>query len=98
MHHAPSANLNLRAAHVRVIVDVATSVLAITGLTTAWALGWTFLDPVVGMIGAAVIVSWTVGLASQAGGVLLDREPNLHLLATMRQQLGGDRVADQHLW
>jgi cation diffusion facilitator family transporter len=99
-HAGVSTDLNLRAAFIHVIADAATSVLAIAGLSTAWALGWTFMDPIVGLVGVAVILSWAIGLASQAGGVLLDRVPDPQLLATLRARLevDGDRLSDQHLW
>src|SRR5262245_8466681 len=70
-HHHHSDN-NLRAAYVHVLADAATSVLAIAALLTAAYLQWTWADPVVGIIGAAVIASWAVGLLRSSGSVLLD--------------------------
>ena len=99
-HAGLSTDLNLRAAFIHVIADAATSILAIAGLSAAWALDWTYMDPIVGLVGVVMILSWAFGLVSQAGGVLLDRVPDPHLLATMRARLevDGDRLSDQHLW
>jgi cation diffusion facilitator family transporter len=93
-------DLNLRAAYIHVLADAATSVLAVVGLTMARALGWTFMDPIVGLVGTAVILSWAFGLILDAGCVLLDLVPDGRLAATMRTRLevDGDRVTDQHLW
>lgn len=93
-------DLNLRAAYIHVLADATTSVLAIVGLTAAWALGWTFMDPIVGLVGTAVILSWAFGLIRDAGCVLLDLVPDGRLASTVRTRLevDGDRVADQHLW
>lgn len=98
-HHS-TRDLNLRAAYVHVLADAATSVLAIVGLVAASAFGWNFMDPVVGLIGTVVILSWAYGLIRDAGAVLVDIVPDKHLAENMRARLevDGDRVADQHLW
>lgn len=104
-HTTPGAgaarDLNLRAAYVHVLADAATSVLAIAGLLLAWAFGWRFMDPLVGLVGAAVIAVWSWGLLRDAGGVLVDAPPDAaRLAAAVRARLerDGDRVTDLHLW
>jgi cation diffusion facilitator family transporter len=96
-HHQDS---NYRAAYVHVIADALTSVLTIAGLSTAWAFGWTFMDPVVGLIGMIVILSWGLSLVRSAGGVLLDAVPDPAMAQRIRERIetGGDRLADLHLW
>jgi cation diffusion facilitator family transporter len=91
---------NLRAAYVHVLADAATSVLAIAALVTAAWLQWTWADPVVGIIGAAVIASWSVGLLRSSGSVLLDVNNASKMEGLIRQRLEtrGDRVTDLHLW
>jgi cation diffusion facilitator family transporter len=91
---------NLRAAYVHVLADAATSVMAIAGLSTAWLLGWIWIDAIVGMIGAAVIANWSYGLVRSAGRVLLDILPDPKLAARIRATLeqDGARVTDLHLW
>jgi cation diffusion facilitator family transporter len=91
---------NLRAAYVHVLADAATSLMAIAGLSAAWLLGWTWIDALVGMIGAAVIANWSYGLVRSAGRVLLDILPDPRLADRIREALetDGDRVADLHLW
>ena len=37
------------------LADALISVLAIAGLSAAWAFGWTFMDPLVGLVGTVVI-------------------------------------------
>ncbi len=91
---------NYRAAYVHVLADALTSVLTIAGLSAAWAFGWTFMDPVVGLVGTIVILSWSVSLIRAAGGVLLDTVPDPALAQRIRERIetGGDRLADLHLW
>jgi cation diffusion facilitator family transporter len=104
-HPAPVAgiarDLNLRAAYVHVLADAATSVLAIVGLLTAWAFGWRFMDPIVSLVGSAVIASWAWGLVRDTGRVLLDAAPGhagLRVAVRERLEREGDRVTDLHLW
>jgi cation diffusion facilitator family transporter len=96
-HHRDN---NLRAAYVHVVADAATSVLAIAALLTAAYLQWTWADPVVGIVGAAVIASWAVGLLRSSGSVLLDVNDAGKMEGLIRERLEtrGDRVTDLHLW
>jgi cation diffusion facilitator family transporter len=104
--HAPAKaakahdDLNFRAAYIHVAADAAVSVLAILGLLAARQLGWTWLDPVVGLIGSLVIANWAWGLLRQAGGVLLDMTPSDDLARSVITFIEdqGDEVCDLHIW
>ena len=76
VHTVRHHDINLRAAYVHVLADALISVLAIAGLSAAWAFGWNFMDPLVGLVGAVVIASWALGLLRAAGRVLLDTVPD----------------------
>jgi cation diffusion facilitator family transporter len=91
---------NLRAAFWHVMADALTSVLAIVGLLAAWAYGWTWADPVIGIVGALVIAHWSFGLMRDAGAVLLDAAPDRALSRDIRARLetGSDRLSDLHVW
>jgi cation diffusion facilitator family transporter len=97
---ASHRDTNLRAAYVHVLADAITSVLAIAGLSAAWLFGWTFMDPLVGLVGTVVIASWAVGLLRSAGAVLLDVVPDRDLEGRIRRriEIDGDRVTDLHVW
>jgi cation diffusion facilitator family transporter len=103
--HGPAergaADLNLRAAYAHVLADALTSVFAIGALSAALWLGWTWLDPVVGLVGAVVIAVWAVGLMRESAAVLLDREMDHPLAGEVRGALEADgdaKVADLHVW
>src|SRR5271165_1365848 len=91
---------NLRAAFIHVAADAAVSVLAILGLTAARLLGWIWMDPLMGIVGALVIFTWAYALVRDTGRILLDMTPDAALLARIRRHVeaDGDRVADLHLW
>jgi cation diffusion facilitator family transporter len=99
-HHGHHHDLNLRAAYVHVLADAAVSVLAIVGLTAGRFLGWVWMDPVMGLVGSAVIANWSWGLVKAAGAVLLDMHPQDHLATEIAERLevGGDRITDLHIW
>jgi cation diffusion facilitator family transporter len=98
--HHHHRDLNLRAAYVHVLADAAVSILAIVGLLAGRELGWVWMDPVMGLVGASVIANWSWGLIRAAGATLLDLLPDETLAGKMRARLeiGDDRVADLHLW
>jgi len=91
---------NMRAAFVHVMADAAVSVLAIIGLTAGKFLGWTFMDPVMGIIGMLVIANWSFGLVRDTGAILLDMTPDRAMAAKIRAEIevDGDRLHDLHLW
>lgn len=100
--HAPAhaQDSNIRAAYVHVLADAMTSVLAIAGLLAGRFYGWVWMDPLMALIGVAVILSWSVGLIRSSATVLLDMVPDRHLAGSIRKRLEveGDRVSDLHLW
>jgi cation diffusion facilitator family transporter len=99
-HHHHSHDHNIRAAYIHVLADAVTSVLAIGGLLMGRIYGFVWMDALVGIVGAGVIISWGLGLIRSSGAVLLDVVPSRGLADRVRARLevGGDRVADLHLW
>ena len=92
---------NLRAAYLHVLADATTSILAIVALAFGMMLGWSFLDPVMGIAGALLISHWSYGLIREAGGVLLDRTPEGHLIQSISkvvEAIEGVRIVDLHVW
>ena len=99
-NHHPAHDSNIRAAYVHVLADALTSVLAIAALSCGLLLGWVWLDPLMALVGVAVILSWSVGLIRTSGTVLLDMVPDRHLAGDIRKalEIDDDRVCDLHLW
>jgi cation diffusion facilitator family transporter len=99
-HH----DLNLKSAYVHVVADAATSVLAIVALAGGWLYGWSWLDPLMGIIGAVLVLVWAKNLVVETGKVLLDREMDHPVVKEIRKSLetgpdaGDTQVADLHVW
>lgn len=92
---------NLRAAYIHVVADAFTSVLAIAALLLGKYLGWWWMDPVMGFVGAAVIINWSWSLTIKTGSVLLDHNDDRELKEEVRSAIEGDadnRLSDLHLW
>jgi Co/Zn/Cd efflux system component len=81
------ADLNLRSAYLHVLADAATSALAIVALAAGLWLGWQALDPVMGLVGAAMVARWGLTLVGEAGTVLLDREMDDPFVTELRRAL-----------
>jgi cation diffusion facilitator family transporter len=92
---------NLRAAYLHVLADALTSLLAIVALSAGKFLGWTWMDPIMGIVGSVVIARWSLGLLRQTSAVLLDGEMGAEQLEAIRSLIeadGDSRVADLHVW
>jgi cation diffusion facilitator family transporter len=99
-HGAAHRDNNMRAAIVHVLADAAVSVLVIVGLLFGRFLGWNWMDPVVGLVGAVVIAVWAYSLVRDTSAVLLDMNPDESMAQRMRDTIetDGDRLTDLHLW
>ena len=98
--HAHRHDNNLRSAYLHVLADALTSVLAIVALLAGRYLGWLWLDPAMGLVGALVIARWSVGLLRDTALVLVDAsEPQLAAQVRAAIEADGDaRVSDLHVW
>ncbi len=105
-HHHPGhghhQDLNLRSAYLHVLTDAATSVLAVLALLGGWHWGWSWLDPVMGLVGSVVVALWAKGLVVDTAKVLLDREMDAPVVREVREALESDggrtRITDLHVW
>src|SRR3990167_5429952 len=99
-HH----DLNLKSAYLHVMADAATSVLAIIALVGGLLYGWSWLDSVMGIVGAILVAIWAKNLLVETGKVLLDREMDHPIVDEIREviETKGDpdetRIADLHVW
>ena len=82
-HHAPSRSstshlghthddLNLKSAYLHVVADATTSILAIAALLGVRQFGAVWLDPMMGIVGAGLILRWSYLLLRDTSGILLD--------------------------
>jgi cation diffusion facilitator family transporter len=102
-HHRASQHPdhNLRSAYLHVMADALTSVLAIAALLAAKYLGLVWMDPVMGLVGAALVGRWSLGLLGATSSVLTDRQGPAGLRERIQAHIEADghsRVTDLHLW
>lgn len=97
-HH----DLNLRSAYMHVLADAATSVLAIVALIAGKVWGASWLDPVMGIVGGALVSVWAFGLLRDTGRVLLDAHMDDPVVEEIREVIAevdpDAKIADLHVW
>lgn len=92
---------NLRAAYMHVLADALTSVTAIVALLSGKYLGWMWMDPVMGIVGALVIIRWAIGLLRDTSGILLDASEHAEVHEDIRRMIETDeqdQITDLHVW
>ncbi len=101
-HHHHHHDLNLRSAYIHVAADAATSVLAIVALLSGKLFGLSWMDPVMGIVGAVVIGVWSYGLIRETGKILLDADMDNPVVEEIREALKqapfDAYLFDLHVW
>jgi cation diffusion facilitator family transporter len=100
--HTHHGDLNVRSAYLHVLADAATSVFAIVALVGGLLWGAAWLDPLMGLVGAALVSVWAVGLLRDSGRILLDAEMDAPVVAEVRAAVEQGkvpaRITDLHVW
>jgi len=92
---------NLRAAHLHVLADALTSMLAIVALFAAKHFGAVWMDPAMGIVGGILVAVWAWGLVRETSSILLDRQAPRDVVDRVRGAVESDdrmRVVDLHIW
>jgi cation diffusion facilitator family transporter len=101
-NHHHHHDLNQRSAYLHVVADAATSVLAILALMGGKLWGASWLDPVMGIVGAGLVAVWAYSLLRDTGRVLLDAEMNAPVVAEIRDVISASpisaHISDLHVW
>lgn len=99
--HGHDRDHNLRAAHLHVLADALTSMLAIIALLAAKHFGAVWMDPAMGIVGGVLVAVWAWGLVRDTSSILLDRQAPRTVLDGVCEAVETDgrfRVADLHIW
>ncbi len=106
-HHGTGAHAhhhedhNLRSAYLHVLADAMTSLFAIFALLGGKYVGATWLDPAMGIVGAALVIRWSWGLLRQSSRVLLDRQAPDHIrhaIIDVIEARPDSTISDLHVW
>lgn len=92
---------NLKAAYLHVVADALTSLLAIFALLTAKYFGAIWMDPVMGIVGAALVARWSYDLLASTSALLLDKQAPEKFTSRIRMLIEADgdtKVTDLHVW
>lgn len=99
--HAKGADHNLKAAYLHVLTDAMTSILAILALLGAKYFKLNWMDPLMGIVGAILVIRWSIGLIQGTIKVLLDHQIPAEIqnrITTILESYKDTKVSDLHIW
>jgi cation diffusion facilitator family transporter len=100
-HRHHHEDLNLKSAYLHVVADALTSILAIAALLGAKYFNFIWLDPIMGIVGAGLILHWSSMLLKETGGILLEREIDNPIVNEIKYEIESDGdsvISDLHIW
>ena len=100
-HDNKKDDLNLKAAYFHVLADALTSVFAIIALIGAKYFHINWLDPFMGLVGAALIIKWAASLLRETADILLEKEMDFPIANKIKELIetdGSTQICDLHLW
>jgi cation diffusion facilitator family transporter len=102
--HAPIGtgdDHNLKAAYIHVLTDAMTSVLAIIALLVAKYFNLVWMDPLMGILGAILVIRWSIRLIQGTTIVLLDHQIPMEVrkrIIRILESYKDTKVSDLHIW
>jgi len=100
--HGAGSGLNVRAAMLHVLADLASSVGVVVAGVVVLATGWVYADPVAAILIGVLVVLSTVGVLRETVGVLLEGAPAgmdaREVGAAIASTEGVVGIHDLHLW
>jgi len=99
-HHDHHHDHNHESALAHVLADALTSVTAIIALLIGKYFDIVWIDPLIGLAGAAVILKWSYGLIHNTGRELLDAKVKTTDSDRLKKllEVDGGKVVDLHVW
>ncbi|MBF0264165.1 MAG: CDF family Co(II)/Ni(II) efflux transporter DmeF [Gammaproteobacteria bacterium] len=92
---------NLKAAYFHVLADTLTSVLAIIALLAGKFYGLLWVDAIMGIVGAVIIMRWSYGLVKESSSILLDKSVTNSALCKAVEDIQATKdtiITDLHSW
>jgi cobalt-zinc-cadmium efflux system protein len=100
--HGAGSGLNVRAAMLHVLADLASSAGVVIAGLVLLATGWPYADPIAGLLIGTLVIFSTVGVLRESVGVLLEGAPAgmdaREVAAAISSAEGVVDVHDLHLW
>lgn len=71
-HQEHGENLNFKSAYLHILTDALTSIIAIVALLLGKYFNLIFLDPLIGILGAIIILKWSINLIKESLKILIN--------------------------
>jgi cation diffusion facilitator family transporter len=99
-NHEHQHDHTMKAAYFHVLADTLTSLLAIVALLVGKYIGLLWMDPLMGIVGAIVILRWSYGLIKESSEVLLDKSIKKSTMDEISAVLSEKNsvINDIHVW
>ena len=100
-HSHDHEDLNLKSAYLHVLADALTSVVAIVALLAGKYYGALWMDPLMGFLGAALILRWSYSLIKETGMRLLDQRAPEAVRQGVKNAIESQadtEIYDLHVW
>lgn len=103
LHGTSKSDLNLRSAFLHMLADTVSSVIIIIGAVIIYFTGWNFIDPILSIGIALVILSWGWGLFKDSVRILLESVPKSISTEEVTNVLMKEiplikEITDLHIW
>ena len=103
LHGTSKSDLNLRSAFLHMLADTVSSIVIIIGAVVIYFTGWHFIDSVLSIGIALVILSWGWGLFKDSVNILLEAVPKGittdDVIGTLMGEIPAIKgIADLHIW
>ena len=102
LSNAGAKDLNTKSALLHMLGDLFSSVVIVIGGLVLWQTGWNWIDPILSIAVAMVILWWGIGLMRSSTSILLERAPEgiqpAELQRLLAEQKGVAEVHDLHVW
>lgn len=97
-----SDDLNIRGAYLHLVYDALVSVGVVLSAVILYLTGWLWIDPIMGIIIALIILKGTWGLFTDSFRLIIDGVPSSISLAKVSESLlahpGVESIHDLHIW
>jgi cobalt-zinc-cadmium efflux system protein len=103
LHGSHKEDINIKGVFFHMLGDAISSIAIVIVSVIIFYTGWSFLDPLISFLIAALIISWSIGILRDSGRILLEMAPKNLNIELIEDQMKGkfkdiEEIYHTHLW